>query len=62
MDLSSIKLFGTDAPVPETRLLTAGPVTVELDGGNLRYIRYQGREAIRAMKILNDVTPCSTAR
>ena len=49
MDLSSIKLFGTDEPVPETRVLTAGPVTVELDGGNLRYIRYQGHEAIRAV-------------
>ena len=49
MDLLSIKLFGTDEPVPEARLLTAGPVTVELDGGNLRYIRYQGHEAIRAV-------------
>lgn len=49
MDLLSIKLFGTDEPVPEARLLTAGPVTVALDGGNLRYIRYQGHEAIRAV-------------
>jgi D-apionolactonase len=49
MDLLSIKLFGTDEPVREARLLTAGPVTVELDGGNLRYIRYQGHEAIRAV-------------
>jgi len=49
MDLLSIKLFGADEPVPEARLLTAGPVTVELDGGNLRYIRYQGHEAIRAV-------------
>ena len=49
MDLLSIKLFGTDEPVPEARLLTAGPVTVELDGGNLRYIRHQGHEAIRAV-------------
>lgn len=49
MDLLSIKLFGTAEPVPEARLLTAGPVSVELDGGNLRYIRYQGHEAIRAV-------------
>jgi D-apionolactonase len=49
MDLSSIKLFGTDEPVPEARVLRAGPVTVELDGGNLRYIRYLGHEAIRAV-------------
>jgi hypothetical protein len=31
------------------RFAAAGPVTVELDGGNLRYIRYQGHEAIRAV-------------
>jgi hypothetical protein len=49
MDLLSIKLFGTDEPSPETRLLMAGPVTVELDGGNLRYIRYQGHEVVRAV-------------
>ncbi len=49
MGSSSIKLFGTDEPVPETRVLRAGPVTAELEGGNLRYIRYQGREAIRAV-------------
>jgi hypothetical protein len=49
MDLLPIKLFGTDEPAPATRLLKAGPVTVELDGGNLRYIRYLGHEAIRAV-------------
>jgi D-apionolactonase len=49
MDFLSIKMFGTDEPVPEARLLTAGVVTAELDGGNLRYIRYQGHEAIRAV-------------
>ncbi len=49
MDLLPVKLFGTDEPVPATRLLRAGPVTVELDGGNLRYIRYLGHEAIRAV-------------
>ena len=49
MDFSSIKQFGTDEPVPAPRLLRAGPITVELDRGNLRYIRYQGHEAIRAV-------------
>ena len=49
MDLLPIKLFGTDEPASATRLLKAGPVTVELDGGNLRYIRYLGHEAIRAV-------------
>ena len=45
----SIMLFGTDEPAAETRLLTAGPLTAELDAGNLRYICYGGREAIRAI-------------
>ena len=45
----AIKLFGTDEPPAETRLLTAGPLTAELDAGNLRYICFGGREAIRAI-------------
>ena len=49
MPSTLIKRFGTDEPPMEARLLTAGPMTVELDGGALRYIRYQGREAIRAV-------------
>src|SRR5262245_15752376 len=44
-----IKRFGTAEPMTESRLLKAGPLTVELDGGNLRYIRFQGYEAIRAV-------------
>ena len=43
------KLFGTEEPPVETRLLRAGPLSVELDAGNLRYIRYDGHEAIRAV-------------
>ena len=42
-------LFGTDEPAADTRLLVAGPLSAELDAGNLRYIRYHGREAIRAI-------------
>ena len=45
----SIMLFGTDEPTAQTRLLKAGPLTAELDAGNLRYIRHDGREAIRAI-------------
>ena len=45
----AIMLFGTEEPAAETRLLKAGPLTAELDAGNLRYIRYRGREAIRAI-------------
>ena len=44
-----VKLFGTEEPPVETRLLRAGPLSVELDAGNLRYIRYHGHEAIRAV-------------
>src|SRR5215468_1626181 len=49
MGSSRIKRFGTEEPVAETRQLMAGPLTVELDGGNLRYIRFQDQEAIRAV-------------
>ena len=49
MPSSLVKRFGTEEPPAVPRLLAAGPLTVELDGGNLRYIRYQGREAIRAV-------------
>ena len=45
----AIMLFGTDEPTAETRLLKAGPLTAELDAGNLRYIRHEGHEAIRAI-------------
>ena len=45
----SITLFGTEEPAAETRLLVAGPLSAELDAGNLRYIRHDGREAIRAI-------------
>ena len=49
MPSNLVKLFGTDEPPAETRLLRAGPLSVELDAGNLRYIRYDGHEAIRAV-------------
>ena len=45
----AIMLLGTDEPAAETRLLSAGPLTAELDAGNLRYIRHGGHEAIRAI-------------
>ena len=45
----SIMLFGTEEPAAETRLLVAGPLSAELDAGNLRYIRHDGREVIRAI-------------
>ena len=45
----AIMLFGTEEQPAETRLLKAGPLSAELDAGNLRYIRHDGREAIRAI-------------
>ena len=45
----AIMLFGTEEPAAETRQLRAGPLTAELDAGNLRYIRYDAREVIRAI-------------
>lgn len=48
----SIRLFGTLEPVNPPRKFTAGPLTVELDAGNLRYIRFHGREMIRAVSFI----------
>ena len=52
-----VKLFGTDEPAAESRVLRAGPLSAELDTGQLRYIRFAGREAIRAIAyIVRDPT------
>ena len=45
-------LYGTDEPLPETERLTAGPVTLVLEGGALRWIRYRGIEVIRGIAFL----------
>ena len=53
----SIKLYGTEEPAAESRMLRAGPLSAELDAGQLRYIRFGGREAIRAVAyIVRDPT------
>jgi hypothetical protein len=44
-----IKLFGTDEPVPQRRLLTAGPVTATFENGQLRWIKIGEAEAIRSI-------------
>lgn len=44
-----IDLYGTDEPVPEARLLTAGRLSAELVGGGLRAIRIDGVETLRAI-------------
>ena len=48
----SIRLFGTDQPVAPPRALKAGPLTAELEAGNLRYIRFSGLEMIRAISFI----------
>lgn len=49
MTSRNIKLFGTEQPAPEQRVLTAGPVTVTLENGQLRWIKIGETEAIRSI-------------
>ncbi len=48
----AIMLFGTEEKVTPRKVLSAGPLSCELDGGNLRYVRIGGREAIRAIAFI----------
>ncbi len=48
----AVMLTGTDQEVSPPRLLTAGKLTAELEAGNLRYIRYDGTEMIRAVSFI----------
>jgi len=48
----SIILTGTEQLDVVGRILTAGPLSVELDGGNLRYLRLNGTEVMRAIAFL----------
>ena len=50
--LSRLALFGTDEPEPAPRLLAAGPLTCELIDGNLRDIRFDGVEVLRAISFV----------
>ena len=47
-----VALFGTTQPVEPPTVLTAGPLTAELDSGGLRYIRFQGKEVLRSIAFL----------
>jgi hypothetical protein len=49
MNLRALKLYGTAAPNPEQRVLSAGPVTATLENGQLRWIGIGQAEAIRAI-------------
>jgi hypothetical protein len=48
----SVRLFGTEEPVAPPVVLKAGPLTAELEAGNLRYIRFEGRELLRAVSFI----------
>src|SRR5260370_41590028 len=49
---SAVRLDGTDETVRSTRILRAGPLSAELEAGNLRHIRYHGSEKIRAISFI----------
>jgi D-apionolactonase len=51
-DVSALDLFGTDEPIADRRLLTAGRLSAILEDGNLRTICFAGSEAVRAINYL----------
>jgi len=46
-----IKYYGMDEPLPEQRVLRAGPLSLVLDGADMRYIRLSDREALRRVYV-----------
>jgi hypothetical protein len=48
----AVALFGTEEKVEPPLVLTAGPLSAELEDGNLRYIRFSGREMLRAVSYI----------
>ena len=48
----AVKLCGTEQPDVIGRTLTAGPLSAELDNGNLRYIKVAGVEVLRSLAFL----------
>ena len=48
----AVKLTGTEQPDVIGQILTAGPLSAEFDNGNLRYIRLNGVEVLRAIAYL----------
>jgi hypothetical protein len=49
---AALRRFGTEEPVAEVRLLKAGALSAELENGNLRYIRWDGVEMLRAISFI----------
>src|SRR5579863_1676461 len=48
----AIKLCGTEAPVAPSRRLVAGPLSVEIENGQLRYVTFAGVEVLRGVAFL----------
>ena len=48
----AVKLTGTDQPDAIGKILKAGPINVEFDHGNLRYIKLNGVEVLRGVAFL----------
>ena len=49
---TAVRLFGTEEAVTPPRILKAGPLSADLDAGNLRHIRFGGVEVIRAISFI----------
>jgi D-apionolactonase len=52
MSGDSFRLYGTEMQGPEARVLTAGALSVTLQDGNLRTLRFKGHEVLRAVAFL----------
>ena len=48
----AIALFGTEEDVAPPRVLRAGRLSAELEAGNLRYLRWNGEEVLRAVSFI----------
>lgn len=46
------RLYGTKEEPTRWQTLSAGPLEVDLENGQLRYVRYGGREVLRAISFL----------
>ena len=49
---AALELFGTEEPPSIRRTVAAGPLSVVLEGGGLRGIRFHGVEVLRADALL----------
>lgn len=47
--VSRMRLYGTESAPESFRILRAGPLEVRLENGNLRYVRFEGHEVLRAI-------------